>query len=478
MKRLTPLILTLPLVFGACSGHPEPDKQRVEDVIPITTANMRGHKALYDEGWFVVTSTKEAFAFAKERSVERSADAISRAAASIAERSGDYGEAVKGNVVHAAETGTGIFKTGTANTGAILGTTHAIASAQTEFAMEGFERAWDRFVKGNLYLGERTADERAELRNTFGTYFGNLSDDFSDIYDIAASLNGDFGQRISTMWDGAWDEAGKAFEAEYEESGESPNTLVALADILQGYAKSLYIGLVKPGSQTVAESVVTGGKNVGKVVFLPVAAATSVAGRTVQSVGLTLYYTTKTGIKIVSPTLEAGFLTGLSILSLGTTPVTYVTGASIGAVNQVAITAAAPVAAAGEGVITTTADTAKYVTFVAYDALSGATKVVFNQAASGVVLGYNALTAIPTHLVMGVGDAAFFLAWDGPNLVIAMAEGRVEGFGAGDLPVGTVVDLNKLQGQEGMKVKIISDDPAVIGKVLEQVPGDMRIKGE
>ena len=478
MKKLYPFLLGLPLLFTACGKAPEPKKEAVEDIIPVTMANMRGHKALYNEGWFVVTSTKDAFEFAHENAVVSSGEAIAEAKASIAARSEEYGKDITQDVVHAGQTGKDVFETGTENTKKIWSVTDKVATAQIDFASENFQKAWDRFVTGNLYLGERTAEERKELSNTFGTYFGNLSEDFSDIYEIAAGINSDFGQRIAVVWDGAIDEAGAAFAAEYEESGESPNTLVAMVDILQGYAKSLYIGLVRPGAETVAEGVVTGGKNAGKILFLPVAAVTSVTGRTVQSVGLTLYYTTKTGIKIVSPTVEAGFLSALSILSLGTTPVTYVTGASIGAVNQVAMTAAAPAAAAGEGAVTTTLDTAKYVTFVTYDAVAGTTKVVFNQAASGVVLGYNALTAIPTHLVMAAGDAAFFLAWDGPNLVVAMAEGRVEGFSASELPVGTVVDLKKLQEADGVKVKVISDDPAVIKKVLENVPDDMRIKGE
>ena len=478
MKISIVILTAFVFLFSACSKDPVPSGRSVQEVIPVTMANLRGHKALYEEGWFVVTSTKEALAYARERSVIRSAEAIELAREEIAAHSQEYGEAIKENADAALKTGADIFREGTETTKEIFAATDAIATAQVDFASEHFEKAWERFVKGNLHLARRTAEEREELRNTFSTYFGNLSEDFSDIYEIAASLNGDFAEKIAAVWDGALDEAGETFQREYEASGESPNSLVALVHILQGYAKALYIGLVRPGSETVTEGVVTGGKNAGKVLFLPVAAVTSVAGRTVQSVGLTLYYTTKTGVKIVSPTLEAGFLSGLSILSLGTTPVTYVTGASIGAVNQVAMTAAAPAAAVGQGVASTTIDTAKYVTFVTYDALAGTAKVVFNQAASGVVLGYNALTALPTHLVMGVGDAAFFLAWDGPNLVVAMAEGEVRGFSAGDLPVGTVVDLKKLQEADGMNVRIISDDPEVIGKVLEEVPGDMRVKGE
>jgi len=95
---------------------------------------------------------------------------------------------------------------------------------------------------------------------------------------------------------------------------------------------------------------------------------------------------------------------------------------------------------------------------------------VINQASSGVVLGYNALTAIPTHLVMGVEDMAVFLAWDGPRLVIAKAGGKLKTGGKdqptlGDLPVGTVVDLEKLEQSQGIKTEVISTDPPVIRDV-------------
>jgi hypothetical protein len=131
-----------------------------------------------------------------------------------------------------------------------------------------------------------------------------------------------------------------------------------------------------------------------------------------------------------------------------------------------------------------TIDTATYVGLVAYDGVKGTTKVVINQASSGVVLGYNALTAVPTHLVMGAFDTAVFLAWDGPRLVIATAKGKIgpagdspEQLTLGNLPVGTVVDMKKLEQNQGIKANIISTDPAVIRDVLERLPDDLRTEG-
>ena len=42
------------------------EKQTVEDVIPLTMGNLRGHKMLYNEGWYIVTSSSKALDFAEE----------------------------------------------------------------------------------------------------------------------------------------------------------------------------------------------------------------------------------------------------------------------------------------------------------------------------------------------------------------------------------------------------------------------------
>jgi hypothetical protein len=160
--------------------------------------------------------------------------------------------------------------------------------------------------------------------------------------------------------------------------------------------------------------------------FLPVAGTSVVAGRTIQAVGLTFFYTGKTGVGLISPTVESGLLSGMAVLSLGAAPLTYVTGGTLGAINQVAFTAGAPLYTAGESATRSAVQTGRYVGFVAYDAMSGVTNVVINQAASGVVLGYNALSAVPAHLLMGGTDSAILLAWEGPNLVIAKVTGRLK----------------------------------------------------
>jgi hypothetical protein len=459
-------------------------KKTVEDVIPLTMGNLRGHKMLYNEGWYVVTSSRKAMDFAKKHSLTRSRDALADAAASAAGRSKDYTANVASDVKGAVAGGKRVVATGTELTGDILKATHRAGKAELTYSSEAFHKAGESFIQGNLSLGKRTAEDRKELAALPGNYFTSLKDDFSNIWELTSAANDKFAGKIENGWDKAFDKAASEFKKEYDRSGESKNTLTALGPILYGYLKSLYHGIVAPSSKTIVKTGTSAVTYAGAYgVFLPVASTAVVAGRTVQSVGLTFYYTGKTGVKIVSPTVESGLLAGMSVLSLSAVPVTYAAGGTLGAVNQVAFTAAGPVAGAAQGVATTTIDTAAYVGLVTYDGVKGATKVVINQASSGVVLGYNALTAVPTHVVMAVEDTAVFLAWDGPRLVIAAASGKLKTGSEGkdqptlgDLPVGTVVDMKKLEQSQGTKVEVLSTDPAVIRGVLERLPEDLRVE--
>jgi hypothetical protein len=469
----------VPTVTGADTGRRE--KKSVEDVIPLTMGNLRGHKMLYDEGWLIVTSSSKALDFAKAHSVDRSRDALADAAASAAKRSKDYTANISSDAKGAVEGGKRVVHTGTELSGDIIKATHRAAKAELAYSSKAFHKAGESFIQGNLSLGKRTAEDRKELAALPGNYFTGLKGDFSNIWELTSTANNKFAGKIEIGWDKAFDRAASEFKKEYDRSGESQNTLTALGPILYGYLKSIYHGIVAPSSKTIVKTGTSAVTYAGAYgVFLPVASTAVVAGRTVQSVGLTFYYTGKTGVKIVSPTVESGLLAGMSVLSLSAVPVTYAAGGTLGAVNQVAFTAAGPVAGAAQGVATTTVDTAAYVGLVTYDGVKGVTKVVINQASSGVVLGYNALTAVPTHLVMGVEDMAVFLAWDGPRLMIAAASGKLKtGDGLdqptiGDLPVGTVVNMKKLEQSQGTKIEVLSTDPAVIRDVLERLPDDLR----
>ena len=492
---VTSVLPLLVLLFTGCGLHAgkqqpagqDDAKRTVEDVIPLTVGNLRGHKMLYNEGWFIVTSSSKALEYAKSKSIISSKHAVKLAGERSSGRAGGYKEGVKESLKASHQTGKDLVTGGTRLTGDILGATHKTAKAELAYAGDRFKKAVSVFVKGNISIVERTEADRQELMDLPGNYFTNLKSDFSNIWEMTTAANDSFAGKIEVSWDSAFERASREFQAEYDKSGDAPNSLMALGPILYGYLKSFYHGLAAPASKTIVKTGAVGTTAAAQAVFLPVAGVSVVAGRTVQSVGLTFYYVGKTGVKIVSPTVESGLLSGLSLLSLSAVPVTYGAGGTLGAMNQVAFTAAGPALGTLEATGMTAGHTAAYVGFVTYDGVKGATRVVINQARSGVVLGYNALTAIPTHALLGVSDAAVFLAWDGPRLAIVAAQGKLKttdasgdkgGASLGVLPVGTVVDLKKLEDMENMKVDVISTDTTVIQEVLEKIPCDLREQNE
>lgn len=488
LRRSLTLILPLAVCLawsGCASDHStraadSQQSQTLEDVVPLTSANLRGHRMLYDEGWYVITSSRKSLEYAKEKSVSSSRAAIQEASRRMATHSAEYKAGLGTDLQRSYETGKSLVQTGTERSGAILDRTRSMTQAEWAYATGHFGEAWGTFIQGNLSLGKRTEQDREALLALPGREFESLKRDFSNIWDITTVIRENFSGRIQVSWDAAFERAGRDFRAEYERSGEQPNSLRALGPILQGYLKALYHGGLAPAAKTIVRTSAKGTGTATGLVFLPVAGTSIVTGRTIQAAGMTLFYTGKTGVKLISPTVESGLLTSLAILSVGSIPATAVGGTMFGAVNQVAFTTAGPTATVGEAAALTTFDTGKYVGFVTYDALAGATKVAINQAASGVVLGYNALSALPAHLFMGAEDAAILLAWEGPKLLIVKASGRLKSktgqadSSAGDLPVGTVINLKQLQSTEGITVQVLSEDPKQIRDVLQQLPCDVR----
>ena len=494
-RRLSSIVVLAILVgyvwFGCAEKRPvdgasDKTASSLEDVVPLTIANIRGHQMLYNEGWFVITSSRKALQYAKAKSIVSSGQAIRGAQQRVAARSAETKESIRADLQHSLDTGKATMKAGTDLSGQILKGTDALARSELTFASTTFASAWEDFIQGYLTLATRTEEDRMELVALPGGWYHSLRNDFSNIWGITKSLRDPLAGKIEVSWEAAFKQASNDFRAEYERSGQQGNTLMALGPILHGYLKALYHGAAAPAAKTLVHTGASGAGNAAAAVFLPVASTSVVAGRTVASVGLTFFYTGRTGVKLISPTIESGLLSGLALLSLGAVPITYVSGGTFGAMNQVAFMMGTPLYATGEAATISALQTGRYVGFVVYDAVSGTTKVVINQASSGVVLGYNALSAIPAHLFMGVTDSAILLAWEGPNLVIAKVTGRLkaregsrasiesESAPASELPVGAVVDLNKLREKEGVKVEIISQDPAVIRGVIPQIPCDMR----
>jgi len=474
--------LLVAVALAGCASTPAPPKPPSE-IIPLTAANLRGHKSLYREGWFIVTSTERAFAYAKEHSIDSSAGAMRQMSADIARRTTEAGGAIAAAPSTGVQTGATVLERGTALTKSELAATHALAQKQIDYASNGMNLAWERFVKGNLTLAERTASEREALRSLPGGYFNRLGSDWNNLGELSDHAKKTMATGVEAKWSDAFAEARTEFNRAYERSGTRGSSLAGLGDIFVGYVSAAYSGVAKPAGRAAVQGGEATVKVGADVVFLPVTYAFIVTGRTVASVGMSLYYPTAMGVKLVAPTVEGGLLAGVSMLAYGTVPVTYAAGGTVGAINQIAVTAAAPVAGVGHATGSAVAQSGIYAAQVSYDLASGLTRVTLNQGRAGIALGYNALTALPTQTVLGAANGALFLAWDGPRLVIASARGEVQwrdSSGAPgsvpvqSLPIGTVVDLDALGREPGVAVEILSDDPQTVEKVLEKLPQDLR----
>lgn len=474
--------LALAALLGCASDGGE--KQTPSEIMPITAANLRGHQALYHEGWQAISSTEKALDFAHEHSVTASGEAMRQALGDIAADARGYRRGLKDSAQGGVQTSRGIFQRGTEISGEVIGGTTDLIRAEHDWGNAGMRAAWSRFYLGHVQLAERTEEDRAALRKLPGETWQGLKEDFSNLAELSRRTDESLSTKIRADWDKAFAEAKAEARAGYKESGERGNSFMALGALLAGYARSLYVGLAKPAARSLALGGEGTARGAAQLIFLPVASVFIVSGRTVSATGLSLFYSARLGYRLVSPTIEGGLLAAISLLSYAAEPVTAAAGYSAGAINQVAITAAAPAAGAVQATAQGTVATVALAAQVSYDALKGVTRVTFNQLQSGVVLGYNALTALPTQALLAAANGVVFLAWDGPRLVIASAQGKVQWRDAegrehsaplGSLPVGSVVDLRQLRQEPGVQVQILSEDAETIEKVLEKIPADSRV---
>lgn len=486
MKKTLVLCFLFILFSGCCKQNnkqPLTDNQKEqnlksdsEKIMSFTAGNIRGHKMLYNEGFFVISSSKKAFAYASEKSIESSGVAVARIADSIVLRTERLKKNMEGQLSSSYELAKKTLKTGTDRSSSIFKGTGRLVKNEFDFSKKSFNDAWNTFVYGNISIVKRTEKDVEQIAALPGDYYQAIKNDFSNIYELSKKANKYLGEKIKLSWESSFKKAVQVFNDEYQRSGNQKNSLLALGNILNGYLKAFYHGVAEPSAKTIVESGVKGA-NYG--LFWPGSAVTIITGRTVEATGLSLFYATKTGYKLITPTIEAGLLGGLAMLSLGTIPVSYIGGTGFGALNQVAFTAAAPVAGAGKGLASSSGRTGKYAALVACDIAKGTSEILINQASAGLVLGYNALTAIPAHLFLGSIDTAAFLILDGPRLVLAVATGKIKpGFSVGALPAGTVLDIKRLKQNKDIDVKIVTDDPVVVEKVMERLSNDLRGQNE
>ncbi len=453
-------------------------QKSLEQTIPLTVANLKGHETLYDEGWFIITSSQKALQYARQHSIDSSAQAIQKLSESIKIHSVNYTTSLDANLSASVKSGKDIYKAGSENSHNILSSTNDFALKQWSFSKASAQTAWQDLITGYIYLDKNTEPSLNALSAIPTNYTDNIKSDHRQLFKKFQYLREKSTTNIKDQWNGALVDAQTQFKDAYIESAENNNSLSALGTLMWGYMKGFYLGLFKPAVNTSWQASKYSATVAGELVFLPIASGYILTKNTLRSSGLVLYYSGKAGIEVLSPSLKSGFHASLALLSAGTIPLTYVGGTTLGLLNQTASTVAAPVAATGQGVAVGIADTLQYGTLVTFDVIKGTTKVFVNQIQSGVVLGYNALTAIPSHLLLGTTNSVVFLFYDGPKLTLATIKGQVNYNGKdlqpGALPVGSVINLKALTQQGQVELQVISEDPEIINQVLTEMPKDLK----
>ncbi len=489
-------IITLALLLHgtALAAETPPARKPVREIIPDTARNFSDQASVWREGvhagLLVVPSGEKAWTYFKGHAKTSAGQALDQLGAEVSGHTGEYGKRMGSAAQSGLDAGAQVFKAGTAVTAGVGAVTHKLAQPGADYGSEAWKQASQRFILGYMTYAERTEEDRKALRAIPGDYFVHLNDDFSNLRELEANADISIATHIKGDWSRAWDEGVAAWNEAYERSGQRSNPWAGLMDVVAGNAKQAYYAVAKPAARSTlqgAEATFQVAGQVGEkvatnMVFLPTAAAFIVSGEFVRSSGLALYYSSSAGIKLVTPYLEGGVLTGLSLLSYGAAGATYAAGGAVGAVNQIAVTAATPVAAVGAAAVAGAGHTAVYGARVTYDLLKGTTRVALNETGAGIVLGYAALTQVPWQVLQATANTGYFLVYDAKGLAIAAYRGEVQwrddsgakgSVPARDLPVGSVVDLDALGKENGVNIEVISRDPKVIQEVLKKMPQDL-----
>lgn len=462
------MIFELMLVLQTSAFSQAQANKTVQDVIPITMANLRGHKNLYSEGWFLVTSSEKALPYAREEGIENAKSALVRFQNDVKQRGIDKSKQIEKFEEEARARGKKSKIKNQKRAEDLQEETKALNQDLNNKSSQNARQSWEKFVRGNISFVERTESERKELINIPGNFFSKLKSDFSNLNDIMWDLTSENSPRLKNIWSTGFKEAAREFDEEYKASGEKTNSFLALGNIISGYFKSLYYGLMAPGGQSVSYGIITSADYIAKSAVYVGAGGLSVAGRTVESVGMSLYYSTAVGYKLLSPTVESALLLSLASVQKIAAPLTSLGGSGLGVLNQVSVSVVDPTMTTAGEVAHSTFQNARYAGLVTYDLIKATGQVAISEVKTGIVLGYNAISAIPTHLVLGTVNSVFFLAWDGPRLVIAKATGEL-----GSIPVGTVVDMEELKKDNSIRVEVIESNTEDIQKVLEELPRDL-----
>lgn len=442
----------------------------VTDTLEVTRKNIEGHKNLYNEGWLIVTSTKDAIETARKNSTS-SAQALKQALVELSARQPEFKEKISKIIEQNISDSKKFKSAGTKVSNSLKEAGSFGAEASWKFSQKKYAEAYSAVTLGYLEYGKRNSQDWEQLKK-INSDFVKRTLDVGDDREIKTIMDSFYDEAAKKSNEGLWtksiSQAQTEFSESYVESGQKNNSLTALSSIIIGYVKAIYYGFVSPSGQTVGQGLRKTGSSLTGLVLK----ATKITGDIVVTTGLNIFYASKMGYRLISPTIEGGYLASLALISSANAPIIYGVGNGLGTLNQVAVTTATPVVGTGEFALAGTLETAKHAALMTYDLTKGVGTTVANTGTTLVVLGYNALTALPTQTLLAAGNTAIFLAYDGPRLAIVALKGEIDGVPINQVPVGTVLDANKLK-EQNIQIETINSDSETLEKALQAAPSDL-----
>jgi hypothetical protein len=440
------------------SDNAEP--KTFKQIAPLTANALTGRKNLHENGWFFIPSTKKTIQQVSEEGRMTSLSAKAMLLLSLKKRATDFPGKLGDRMNSISNLGKKYENSMQELSKDIYSGTITLIMFESISSIELMKKSKDNFVLGYLSLIPTAKKDSLEIFQNVKDWNSSLGDNYKSLDELYGDTSQKSGEKISSSWRSAYSKAILEFDNHYKKSGEQQNSLLAVWDIFQGYTFALKELALSPLGET---SKASGEFVLNKTILTGGYIATAV-GQGIVSTGMVIYTPFKLGYRILSPTLESGFLGAMGIASAASTAPTAVGGFSLGAFNQVTAITAVQSTRVVAKTSATVYETGSTAAGMIYDIGKGTSKTVLYGLKSGIILSYTALTAIPSHLILTVPDGTIFLAWDGPRLVIANVRGNYKGYD--DLPTGTIVDLEDAKKQG--KVDIITDDEELIKKVLDK----------
>lgn len=453
MKNLLVIILLSLFCLSAKSGERKSFYQK----------SKQDHIDLYNEGFLVIPATKKNLQTVSRDTFKTTPDAWREFYKSFREDTREFKEFQKKYPEKATQTLKTIWELGNSSRRKIFDETTKLTIDEVKYTKKQFAKGAEHFFLGHIKFARRSQKDRQAIMATPGRFIKEVKGDLSSFKSFLKKFRSDKSSEVNKSWSKSLDRAVNEFKKEYHKSGESSNAIVALPRVFWGHLKWIYYAIFKPSGRAL--------KKTGTYILFPPVAVGVVAARGLSNLGGVLYYSGKTGVHIISPYIESALYSSLGILSSMAIIPTYIGGHGLGAFSQVGLSTSS-VAVSGTQLLSGAAISgSKYMGSMFYNFSKASAKTVLTTSKSAVILGYNAMVALPSHILLGAVGGVLVFVVDGTDGMIAIIRGNKDELEK--LPAGSVIDLKKAK-DAGVEIEVLTKDPVEVKKILESLPTDLK----